>query len=358
MFVYFIVYLITIVLCNTNYQESKSGYLKHLIIAFIPLFLFSSLMVGYRDEESYIPIYNAIHAMPTFIPDMEAHSEVGFQFLCYIMPSLRLLQIFDALLMCSAFVVFFYNNVPSNRLKLAFTLLFLSGNYSIYFIICSMRNGIAISLLLLGFSLLQNRKIIFFILLTLLASLFHTTALFAFPLAFIVGRSSEFTLKELFVWLGCWLFFIVTSTTGIMSRLTPFINEYFDRYNSVVEEMMNTGDTFHPLAYLGSLISLLFLGYCINANKSLSEKQLSLLRAAMLFPMASVMAGLNMRMNQYYVLIFIAAVTQIAGMTQNLKWKKEFSFYAIAYIGYSFYLWTQGTWFCYWQYHSVLEKML
>ena len=354
MLVYLFVYLLTLLLCNVIPVHNQKDYLWKLIIVFIPLFLFGALREEFSDQYTYEGIFEDIHALPVFVYDENAHSEVGFQWLCYIMPSFRLLLIFTAALMCTAYIVFFYKNIPPKSLALAITMLFLTGNLSIYFVLSSMRNGIAISLFILCFAFWQDRKIIPATLITLVASTMHTSAIFSLPLAYLVGRTSIFSKKELLIWSGAIAFFIVSSTTSLINLIAPIINNYFDRYDSVIEVARETGNTFRPLSMIGSITLFGLLSSIIKKDSYFSTGDLSILRVSMLFSIALIMTVLNARMSQYYSPFIVAATAIVYASFPSSRLKQAYIAFVIAYVGYFFYLWMMDRWWVYGVYHSVL----
>lgn len=352
--VYFFVYLLTLFLCYVIPANSQRGYLIKLIVVFIPLFLFGALREGFSDQNTYEGIYYEIQTLSSFVFDETAHSEIGYQWLCYIMPSFRAMLVFTAALMCAAYIVFFYKNIPQGSLVLAISLLFLTGNLSIYFVLSSMRNGIAMSLFILCFSFWQSRKILPAALVTLAAMTMHTSAIFSLPLAYFVGRTSRFTKNELYIWIGVIIFFIVSSSTSLINYISPIINDYFNRYDSVIELGRETGNTFHPLAAFGSVTLFGLLASFINKDSFFTESDLSILRISMLFSIALIMTALNARMSQYYSPFIVAATTIIYARCPSSTLKQIFTAFVIAYVGYFFYLWMIDRWWVYGVYHSVL----
>lgn len=354
MLVYLFVYLLTLLLCYIIPAHNQKDYLRKLIFVFIPLFLFGALREGFSDQDTYEGIFQEIHRLSSFIFDENAHSEIGYQWLCYIMPSFRALLVFTAALMCAAYIVFFYKNVPPKSLALAITMLFLAGNLDIYFVLSSMRNGIVISLFILCFTFWQDRKKIPATLVTLAAMTMHTSAAFSLPLAFIVGRTSKFTKKELYIWIGAIVFLVVTSTTSIANYITPIIYRYFDRYDSVVELASETGDSFHPLAIIGSVTLFGLLATILFKSSFFLGGEFSILRVSLLFSISLLMTVLNARMSQYYSPFIVAATAIIYAKIPSSNLKNAYIGFVIAYVGYFFYLWLIDRWWVYGIYHSML----
>lgn len=352
--VYFIVYILTLFLNYLIPVHNRSDYLRKLIIVFVPLFLFGAFREHFSDQDTYEGYFEEGQLLSSFVFDPDAHSEIGYQWLCYIMPSFRALLVFTSFLMCAAYIVLFYHNVPPKALISGITLLFLSGNLSIYFVLSSMRNGIAMSLFVLCFSFWQDRKVIPFLIVTFIASTMHTSAWFSLPLAFMVGRSSPFEKKELYIWIGALVFFSVSSSLFLIDAVTPYINAYFSRYDSVVELAQETGNTFHWLGTFGSALLFSLLVPFLFKTKELTKRETSLLRVALLFPFALVMTSLNARMSQYYSPFIVAATSLIYVRFPKSMLRTTYLVMTYAYLGYFFYLWSISRWDYYGVYHSVL----
>lgn len=354
MLVYLFVYLLTLLLCYIIPANNQKDYLRKLIFVFIPLFLFGALREGFSDQNTYEGIFEEIHGLSTFVYDENAHSEIGYQWLCYIMPSFRALLIFTAALMCAAYIVFFYKNIPPKGLMVAITMLFLSGNLSIYFVLSSIRNGIAMSLFIICFTFWQNRKIRPAALVTLVAMSMHTSAIMSLPLAYFVGRPSPLTKKEMYIWISIIVFFVFVSSTALINYIAPFINKYLDRYDSVIELGKESGDSFHPLAVIGSITLFGFLASIIYKGSYFSKSEISILRVAMLFSIALIMSILNARLSQYYSPFIVAATAIIYSRFPSSIIKQAYIWFVFAYVGYFFYLWIMDRWWVYGIYHSVL----
>lgn len=356
MLAYFLVYLITLLSSLLFPKLNQNNYIWKLVIVFLPLFIFGAIRVDFGRDE-YDIMFEAFHSQETFAFDKDAHSELGFQLLCYILPDFRSMLVFTSALMCISFIVFFRNNIEPESLPIAISLLFLTGNVSIYFILASLRGGIAISLFLLSTTLIRDRKLVLYIIMTILAGYFHTTAYLIFPLAYIVGRTTPISRFELVFWIVFIVFFAVSSTTGLLQLITPIVNKYFSRYDQYVELGIEHGNTSHVLGTMGSAILFGFLSI-ISRQMQLTVRERSVVRIAMLYSIALIMTSLNVRISHFTALYIVAATSTITSKYHtSSSMKLAYLCYVFLYVGYMFYLWTKGSWFTHLVYHSLWGTM-
>lgn len=353
MLVYLGVFLITFAL--QYIPTTKISYLHKTILSFVPLFLFGALKVGGNDyyvyEEGYYEIQNLID-----LSQANEHFEIGYVYLNKIMPSWRSLISLTSFCMCLAYGRLFYKFVPPSQTKLAFLLLFLSGNYTIYFVLSTIRNGLAVSLLILSFTYIVERKWFPTLILAIIATSIHTSAIAAFPIAYFVGRNGKFSRIEFYIWLILALLLIFMSSLGAIAFIEPYINRYMDRYDSVIRELNNMTATKSYLTIVGGIGMVCGLfSYIYNCDMSKMEN--SLFRLSLLFPYSYFLGILNTRVTQYYIFFYIVAISIIASKSKKKILSMFLIMLSLFFIGYAFFLWTQGTWFAHMEYHSILEDL-
>lgn len=353
MLIYWEVFLITFII--QYIPTTKINYRHKIILSFVPLFLFGALKVGGNDyyvyEDGYYEIKNLID-----LSQANEHFEIGYVYLNKIMPSWRSLISLTSLCMCMAYGRLFYKFVPPNQTKLAFLLLFLSGNYTIYFVLSTIRNGLAVSLLILSFTYIVERKWFPTLILAIIATSIHTSAMAAFPIAYFVARNGRMSRMEFYIWLIVAVLLIFMSSLGILEFIEPYINRYMDRYDSVIRELNNVSATKSYLTIIGGVGMAWGLFYYI-LNSDLSKMENSLFRLSLLFPYSYFLGILNTRVTQYYIFFYIIAISIIALKSKKQIESKFLILLSIFFIGYAFILWTQGTWFAHMEYHSILEDL-
>lgn len=331
-------------------KSSKQQIIK-LVITFIPLFLFGALRVNFGyDYESY---EDEFYSSKAFGIDQYEHSEVGYQLFNIICPSFRFLLVIQSLFVCLAYGVFFYKYIPNKQRWLALFLLFLSGQYTIFFMYSGIRNAITISLLILVVSFIEHRRILLFTAITFLASLFHTSALIVFPIVYLFSRTSLMTDKEYYIWLFLMGFFIVIPIDALFGDFSYVINFYFDRYNPYLSKISEFGFERTPLNLLST--SLLGLGILMYARKTTSERELLLSRMALIGIYANYLGSMNMRLTNY-MQFFIVAMWAILCFNKKIKWRYLYMAFALLYLYYAFFnVFIGDPNFIYEKYQSILN---
>ena len=356
---YYIVFFLAL-LAQLYPVKSNYHYKRRLFLTFFPLFMFGALRVDFGNDYSvYKNYFESINDFQN-IKSVDRHMEIGFAWLNFLMPNFRSLLILTSLLMCGAYATLFYKIVKPSYLWFAVFLLFLSGDKTIFFQLSAMRNGIVVSFLTLSLGLIQNRKIFSFALITLFSSLFHTSALFFFPLAYIVGSNTAFTRKYILQWIIITLLTLTLSVLSFLEYITFLIEAYFERYVTVIKYMKEAAGQSNGelLAVVSSLFMLITIFY-YSIKTRLNPIENSIFKIALLFLISFMLGPLNARMSQYYIVFFIITSTAIFE-----KWNKKLirDFYVVLttlFFGYGFFkVWMGSQWFAYKDYHSLLGKYL
>lgn len=355
--VYFLVFFITLLLSLVLSDKSDKQWRVKLFWTFLPLCLFGALRVDFgNDYSAYEAMYYEYHNQVSFSFDNTAHSEIGFQFLCYIIPSFRILLILNSILLCLALGVFVYNNVPRKYLWLAILLIFLNPEKNIYGSLVGMRNGFAVIVFLFSFVFIQRRKLIAFLGMLLLAMSMHTSAVFFMPLAYIIGRNGPFSRKEVTWWIIAGLIILMSSLSGLMEMLTPFLTEYFDRYEHYYANF-DEGHRGLLLTITGIILFVLIFSLFINNTKnmpirqsslvsyrsslinntirSMSKRQNSLMRLGLLYVFTTLMGSLSSRASYFYDMFFIGTVVTL--FANNKKTRVSAWVLVLISIAMSFY---------------------
>lgn len=352
MLVYFLVFLVTMLIQFVSVSNQKQ-YLWRTIISFVPLFLFGALRVGGGDYVTYEDAFYDIHNLAEFTKAND-HFELGYIYLCRYMPSWRVLVIFVSFLMCLGYGRLFYKYLPPTQTKIAFVLLFLSGNYTIYFVLSAMRNGLAVSLLMLAVPYIIERKWVPVAILGAIATSIHTSAMIAFTVAYLVGRTTTITKKEITVWMGIAMVILTTSVAGVLDAIEPLVAQYMDRYDSVIREIEEVQDHSSFLANVAAVVIGLFLLFVIK-QIDYSKAEASIYRLSLLYPVSFLLGVLNTRVTQYYIIFAILFTAILCYRFRNRMLNFVFTSFLVLFMSYSFYLWTQSEWFTHQTYYSVFD---
>lgn len=205
MLIYIFIFIVTFFGAFVNLLYEGLGKDKRF---FILSFLFFFLFIGFRgagyDYLNYLYIYNTIQN------GGEIAIEFIFAFLCVIMPNYRILLIVMALITTVFSITFLYKKSP----LFLFSLFLWTVTFLLPTFMGQMRQGVAICIILIAFSYIEQKKK--FILLVLLASAFHSSALLCF-IAFIIPKK----IKNIKYYVLTLLFAI------IFAKLMPVILDLF-----------------------------------------------------------------------------------------------------------------------------------
>lgn len=356
---YWLIAFITLLLHKIIPTRTKSEYLHNLIIAFIPFFIYGAIRVDYgNDYLAYEMFFDICHDSPTFIPDHEAHAEVGFQLLCYIMPSFRSILVLNALILTAAFVVFIYKNVPSNYAWLAIFLLFLMPEKNVFGSLVGIRNGLVVSSFILTFTFVQQRKPIHLAITALLLSTIHTSAIIYLPLAYVISRNTPISKKEVYIWLVSGVILMLTSASTIINFLSPIFSIIANRYEEQLMEM--EGISRGLLNYSANLIMMFsFVYFAYKHSAELLPEQRSLLRMAALYCVSGCLGAISGRMTYYYAIYYIGSVV----LMFSFKWRQNILriimllfVIAIAYYA-TFVVWMNSPYFVHDTYHCLIGDL-
>lgn len=356
---YWIVALLTMLLNRILRDDSPRYYARNLMVSFIPLFIYGAIRVDFgNDYSSYELFFDEFHFGSTFKADTDAHAEVGYQYLCYLMPSYRSILILNAFLLALSFGYFIYKNIPTKYAWLAILLIFLMPEKNIFGSLVGIRNGLVVSCLLLSFTFIQQRKYYLILPIAFLLSLIHTSAIAYIPLAYIVARNTSFTKRELVIWCILGVVFILVSTSSLVGIMMPVISLVAGRYE---EQLVEINDASRGLLnYTANLIMMIvFITFAYKRDADLSSNQKSLLRMAALYCVSGFLGALSGRMTYFFAVYYIGGVV----LMYSLPWKNKL--YKNLILGFvlliacyaTFFVWMRSEWWNHDVYHSILGDL-
>lgn len=327
--------ILFIIMFAIQFQKAKSdrAYLFRCLWTFFPLFLFGALRISCGDYDSYETFYDATHSGGLYLWANE-RMEIGYAYLNYIMPSYRALIVFTSLFVCFSYAYFFYRFIPQKYSWLAVIFLFLSADKSIYFMLGSMRNSIAIAMLMLAVTFIRDRKWILMTIIVLVASLLHNSALIFLPFAYIVARSSKMGKAEFFVWLAAMIILIITPVSFFLDQIIPYIDLYFEQYETYVEVGRDAGS----LVTIGSvLMALPALLYVFN-DKELTKNDNTIGRLALCFMYSYFLGSLNMRVSHYFVPFLLPFIISFFDKKKNALIRNGYVIYCGLFLAYALFV--------------------
>ena len=350
MFTYWSLFLF-VMLVQLFPVKSQKQYTVRLFMSLLPLFLYGAFRVNFGlDYETYETYFDGVKSYGT---EFEDRMEIGYMYLNKILPSFRSILIIQSALLCLTYYYLFKWYVPSRYSWIGFLLLFLNGPLTIFFMLSGIRNGIAISILILSTRFIHQRKIIPFAILICLAYLFHNSIILIAPLAYFIANGNIITNKSFIVWLLVMFVIAITSSTVLPENAAIFIESNFDRYTTYIEiakEQESGAGLLISIFSIGA--SILFLS--IFKDKQLTAKEMMLVKFTLLFFISFLLGPLNMRISQYFASFFVVGSQLIINMKAHKMLKQAYFVLALAYIIYSFMLWLENPLFSYDIYESVL----
>ncbi|WP_455637905.1 EpsG family protein [Parabacteroides sp.] len=353
MSVYFFVFILALILNHFLHDRTPKQYRWNLFWTFLPLFIFGAIRVDFgNDYITYKATFEEINAAANFVVDNNMHEEVGYQLLNFILPSYRSILLLTSLLMCFSYGVFIYHNVPQKYVWLFLILLCLNPEKNVYGTLVGIRNGLVISGFLLSTAILQKRKIIQFVAISLLMMTIHTSAVLFLPIAYVCGINREFTRKEMLVWVGGIVFCLSLGISSLVNMAIPFIADNFERYEVYLQSEKQRGIL---IVVTNLFFVVIFIVYMMKNSRILLPKQRSIMRIGLLYLCCAFLGILSLRTSNFYNLFFIASlVIIISNGSFNEFIKFILIVLAILVSCYStFLVWMGSQWWDHATYHSL-----
>lgn len=226
--------------------------------------------------------------------------ELGFKILTKLMTFIFFDFRFYILIISIISMIGIYNFIKNySKNYFASIYLFITFNYFIYYT-CTLRQCLAISILLLSFAFLKEQKLFKYVITVLIASLFHKTALVFLLLPLF--KFVRITPKRVIYYISfCIILFAVKNP--IIKFLTATIYDQYLNYR-------NTSGSGYAMIIL---ITVLIIGICvidkpIDMNKSENKYLVGMLLLALPFQVLSTTQGLIARIVLYFNYSLIALI--------------------------------------------------
>lgn len=356
---YWLVALLTMLLNKVLPSDNQKNYIWNLIVSFIPLFIYGAIRVDYgNDYSAYEHFFDIFHSVGAFVGDNDAHAEVGYQYLCYIMPSYRSILVLSAFLLSASYIYFIYRNIAPKYAWLVILLLFLMPEKNVFGSLVGIRNGLVVSSFLLTYTFVQERRYYIILPVAFLLSLIHTSALTYIPLAYLVARNSPVTRKEVYIWIAAGILLMLLSTSSIVGAMMPVITVVAGRYEEALADMNETSRGL--LNYGANLIMMFaFLWFAFKQNNNLTPSQKSIFRMGALYCVSGCLGVISGRMTCYFALFYVASIVL---MYSNLDFKPQIKRSLLVFVILiacyaTFYVWMGSPWWNHAVYHSLLGDM-
>src|SRR5690625_3234240 len=315
-------------------DKSKRAKILYLVIMFIPLFILSSLRssdIG-TDTKNYLSGFNSIkYADFDNVYDV-VRWEVGYVFLnkisSYLSEHPNIILIITSFIALLGVFYFIYKNSTSVILSVYLYLTL----YLYFFSFNGIRQAIAMSIIVMGLHFIIQRKLLKYLIMVIIATLFHETAILFIMLYFIYNL--KLTYKNVLITLSS--FFLIF--LGIEYIINYFLSisrslSYIDTTSLSLER----GGMLFPLIN----ISILFFVMYIKISSKGNDKKLDFFIYIILFGVLSSVLSLKiyklLRLNYYFLIFYIVAIPYAVQFVSDKNRRLIFSYVVISVSGLYFF---------------------
>ena len=327
--------LITLI-CSLLKVNIKNNH-SYLISMIIILTLFLCLRgpnVGLdmsNYHEFFITAKNNTFNFLLFNIDFEIGFKLFTKFISFMTSNFR---IYIAIISIISMVGIYYyiKNYSNNYFASIF--LFITFDYFIYYT-CTLRQCIAISILLCSLYFLKKENILCYILSVLLACSFHKTALVFLALPII--KKITFTPKILISYIGtCLALFIIKKP--MLEIITKLI------YNRYIDYQDTSGTGYMMLLLIFSIILFIcFFNKKFDINKKENKTFVGMLLLALPFQILSTTQGLVARIVLYFTYSLIVLIPNNIEVMDNKYKRILYSlFYISLFLFYTYQIFTDS----------------
>lgn len=331
-----------------SYVKNDNDYLRRIIITFSILFLYGGLRTYCGDWDAYESYYDVAskYGASTALQFNE-HMEYGWALICQYFPSFRLLVLVQTLLFCVTLGYVTYRIVPSNYSWIVVLMLFITGDKSIMFMFCSMRNSIAVSLLLLSVEFMLKLKWKLALFITFLASTIHTSAIVFLPIAGILSFWARITVSmskiELYIWIALLVALVIFPVDSIIDPLViVFMQEDLSKYQELITAQHTSAGT--AATYGSVLLSSGLLFYIYKYAKTVEENTIG--RISLLLTYSYLLGTLNVRVSHYYIIFFVLCMALIYKSKMPSILKYIYLGMVLAFFGYALFVVEMNNVYC------------
>ena len=267
---------------NSNYIfEDKNNLEKNFKwnIGLITILLFIFILINFKDSNQnddfsrYVMAYNQLKNT-SIVPFLLLSKEVGFKYLNIAFAHFDLsYYIFFGTISIFCWGFFIKGSYKFSYL-LPLMLYFAVTNGHYFWSLLGVRQSIAIALFFYSIKFIIERKVINYLLIIIIASLFHTSVLILMPIYFF--NNINFNRTALFIMYLCSIF--LTSNSFLHEQFTSFIlnlSKYIDfinTYASSVETTYFKTDLTRVDTGYGVFLRQITTLYIIYKSKTILEK--------------------------------------------------------------------------------------
>ena len=342
------------ILFNINFSNKRIASLK-LFFTFFLIFILASIRKDFGlDYDVYLNEFNSIKNSVSNIT-FHDHFEIGYVYLIKLVPSFRILIVLLSFLTCFTYYYLFKKFLTIKQYWLAFLFLMFLNNYILFFNFSGLRNGISICIFLLSLDFIIKRKIFIYIILTYIASLFHSSALLVMPLVYLLINVKQTKNIEIIFLAFFILLIIISNTSSIISLFNPIIFLFFDRYELYYSIILNSDDTRGFLLF-ALCISIIAYTFILLKTVKISTNNILILKIKILFFISLLLGNINFRFSNYFAIFALLSACIMIKIDYNRLRSSLFSIAFILFILYNhFIVFVNGKYFTYNNFYSILD---
>lgn len=334
----FVSFLCLLIVYLDKIGACKNGLKKSFFI----LFLFLSLRYDFgNDYKGYLDNYLILGGLD----DDEFYfrvNEVGWVYINFFfkrlfgLPGFHLLIALVSGFNCFVAYRFFRKYLPKEYYFFALALYILEPN-NVFVLSSAIRQSIAVSFFLISVDYLIRKKYLYYFLIVLIGSLFHTTILVFIPL--VIFNIVRWRIRLIYIIvLFIALFFLITRSAELFSQLDLLftLSDFgYQSYTTEGQDLQRIG-----LGFILSLI-IFFIVFYYNRNSTEDTRNtiVKFVLLSALFLVLGLVLNMTARLNYYiFPIVIIAYVYTIQKLLTKPLFRSAFIFLLIAFYLYQYIL--------------------
>ena len=274
-----------------------------LILSFFLLFLFSAFLYDFGND--YMSYYSYFKNVKSGVSDVSI-AETGFYYLCLIFPSFNLMLAFLSLVFFIVLYNLIKNTLPPNLYPFALFILLIDP-YLFLMSLSAVRQTIAAMIFMIAVFFALKKRYITYILLCLLAFVFHASAIVLFPVIFIINDKRNIVFNKIF--LLAFILFILIFYNLVLDPIAIKVLSLFNNPNYLYYYKNFQTNSLRATI----LTSISFLYVLFNYQKQ-EKEDLVYTKFTLLFFLCDILSykiPLMGRVGKYFALYSIIALPKI-----------------------------------------------
>ena len=321
-----VLFLISVIAVLIAYLGPRYNIKSYLFVAFSLIFIISAIRYEYgNDYHSYKLIFNDVCSTTSSLFDIFKYSdkysqELGWVVVNYLFKPFGFVPLIMAISLFFSIAYYkFIKRFVAPRWQWLALVVYLF-EYSFFPLQLSMmRQGVAIALFVCAIPYIVDRRILPPLILVLLASTFHVSALVLLPVIFIGFLPRKLMFIVPIVLAAVFLLFMLKPDLTTVAFSYMLDNE--DVLNYAEHYMAGSEDVTFRLGYFVQLIPyVVFLYFIFKSSTSAEDKiLLSIASAALVIMPLGTIVNLAMRVSYYFSIVSIVAIPNAYSRIKGIK---------------------------------------